>query len=68
MTSIGIRNISSFDFLEPPDPDAIQSGIRQLILLDALSPDVPGESKALTNGLSNKYGNFTRNVQKVYVS
>jgi len=54
MTSIGIRNVSSFDFLEPPAPDAIQSGIRQLILLDALKPDVNDQSKLVSNGLLTK--------------
>ena len=36
MISIGIEDIASFDFLDPPPTDAIEGALRQLILLDAI--------------------------------
>ena len=47
MISIGIKDIASFDFLDPPPTDAIEGALRQLVLLDAIectnANDVKGE-------------------------
>jgi HrpA-like RNA helicase len=39
MLSIGIRNVSTFDFLEPPPQEAVQSALRQLTLLGAIQSE-----------------------------
>ena len=36
MVSIGIKDISKFDFLDPPPNDAIDGALRQLNLLGAI--------------------------------
>ena len=36
MVSIGIKDISKFDFLDPPPTDAIDGALRQLNLLGAI--------------------------------
>lgn len=37
MLSIGITNVSKFDFLDPPPQDAVEGALRQLHLLGNLS-------------------------------
>ena len=36
MISIGIENVSKFDFLDPPPKDAVEGALRQLVLLGAI--------------------------------
>ena len=37
MLSIGITNVSKFDFLDPPPQDAVEGALRQLHLLGNIS-------------------------------
>ena len=45
MMAIGIKDVSGFNFLEPPPPDAIEGAIRQLRLLGALDGAEPSLSE-----------------------
>lgn len=45
MISIGIQDIASFDFLDPPPSDAIEGALRQLVLLDAIECINPSDEK-----------------------
>ena len=45
MISIGVQDISSFDFLDPPPTDAIEGALRQLVLLDAIECTNPNDVK-----------------------
>ncbi len=44
MLSIGIKKLSTFDFLEPPPEDAVQSALRQLTLLGAIQTETASKS------------------------
>ena len=44
MLSIGIKNVSTFDFLEPPPQEAVQSAMRQLTLLGAVQSDASSKT------------------------
>ncbi|MFZ3393980.1 ATP-dependent RNA helicase HrpA [Rhodococcus sp. 7Tela_A2] len=48
MTALGLGDIGSFPFVEPPDPRAIRDGIALLEELGALEPAKAGESPRLT--------------------
>ncbi len=48
MASIGLGDISSFPFVEPPDERSINDGVQLLEELDALDPDHHGTDRWLT--------------------
>ena len=53
MLSIGIKNVSSFDFLEPPPKESIDSAVRQLSLLGAVAKEAKAENPEV-NGAGPK--------------
>ena len=53
MLSIGIKNVSAFDFLEPPPSESVDSAIRQLALIGAVSAEAKPDQQV--NGAASKY-------------
>ena len=48
MTDLGLGDVATFPFLDPPDPRAIRDGVLLLEELDALPPDQPADRRRLT--------------------
>jgi ATP-dependent helicase HrpA len=48
MTALGLGDVASFPFLDPPDPRAVRDGVLLLEELDALPPDQPADRRRLT--------------------
>ena len=51
MLSIGIKNVSTFDFLEPPPKESVDSAVRQLSLLGAVAKEVKAGNQVVNGGL-----------------
>lgn len=49
MTALGLGDVASFPFLDPPDNRAIRDGVGLLEELGALLPDQPADDRRLTN-------------------
>jgi len=57
MLSIGIKDINSFDFMDPPSSDSLNMALRQLSLLGATELNVEGPGVRLT-ALGKKMSGF----------
>ena len=62
MISIGIEDVSKFDFLDPPPQDAIDGALRQLILLGAI------ECTDENDGVEDKYAGKTYKLTGNYIA
>ncbi len=50
MLSIGIKNVSTFDFLEPPPQESVDSALRQLLLLGAVAKEAKPDNQQVNGG------------------
>ena len=58
MLSIGVKDVSKFDFLEPPPLDAIEGALRQLQLLGAITRTSGNSSEAMLTEIGQKLAGF----------
>ncbi|MBI5088243.1 MAG: ATP-dependent RNA helicase HrpA, partial [Actinobacteria bacterium] len=49
MTALGLGDVASFPFLDPPDARSVRDGYALLDELGALQPEAPGEPRRLTS-------------------